>query len=169
MSSNVALMKTAVRSDLSNALPNAIRMTCTAHAPSLILEERPRQVDSSHSIAASIKRLCCQSTLNFLCQDLMNSGMFKILEWATSSDRSHTIGANPLCVPLRANNGNLLQDRLWNLWTGSFNSIKPRVKQNNSLVCLCAPVEKMFWCFSMTLGCVCAWCDLSLIYYSNGM
>lgn len=108
ISSNVSLMKTAVGSALSNVFPNAIPMTCIPHALNLILEEWPRLFDSFNTTVAPIKSFCCQSTLNFVSQGFMNWGMFKIFEWATSSNRSHTIGVNYFCIALCANSDNSL-------------------------------------------------------------
>lgn len=148
MSNNVSLMKTAVGSALSNVFPNAIRMTCIPHALNLILEEWPRLFDSLNTIVAPIKSFCCQSTLNFVSQGFMNSGVFKIFEWATSSNRSHTIGVNYLCIALSANSDNLLKEKnLWNLRTGSFvkkHFSKMSKSEQQSSKSLCAPTENMF-------------------------
>lgn len=105
MSHNDSLMKTAVR---CNVFPNVVHMTCTAHALSFILEEWPRQVDSLNSTVAPMKRLYCQSTLNFSSEDFINLGMSKLFAWATRSNRSHTIGANYLYISLNANSVSLL-------------------------------------------------------------
>lgn len=135
-------MKTAVRSVLSSVFPNAICMTCIPHALNLILEEWPRRFDSLNSIVAPIKRLYCQSPLNFLSQDLMNSGMLKIFGQATSSNRSHTIGANYLCIAPSANVAtyNRVSDRIYELEDMLRNI---RVKQIKSLVCLCVFLLKI--------------------------
>lgn len=108
-------MKTAVGSALSNVFPNAIRMTCIPHALNLILEERPGLFDSLNTIVAPIKSFCCQSSLNFVSQGFMNSDMFKILELSTSSNRSHTIGVNYLCIALCANGDNLLKEKSYGI------------------------------------------------------
>lgn len=106
-SNDASLMKTAVRSVLSNVFPDAICMTVIPQALNLILEEWLRQSDSLNSIVTPIKRLYYQSTLNFLSQVFMNSGMFKIYEHVTSSNWSHAIGAKYLCIALSADSGNL--------------------------------------------------------------
>lgn len=138
-------MKTAVRSVLSNVFPNAIHVICIPHALNLILEEWPRQFDSLNSIVAPIKRLYCQSILNFSSQDFMNSGTFKIFERATSLNGSHTIGANHLCIALNANSGsNRTNYGIYELEV-LLKNISVKQQQNNSLVCLCVLPLKIYF------------------------